>query len=135
MLEPNQWKRRPEPDSWSPVEIVCHLRDVELEVNLPRYWALLTEERPFVSAVETDGWAAERAYIEQPPDEALATLARARKESLSILSSIRTAEWQRQARHALLGPTSLAELGGVSADHDLIHLAQLRSAIAVFTPL
>ena len=134
-LDVKQWKLRPEPDAWAPVEIVCHLRDVELEVNLPRYWALLTEERPFVSAVESDHWAAERAYIEQAPDEALAAFARARRESLSILGSIRAIEWQRQARHALLGPTSLAELGGVSADHDRIHLAQLRSAIGVFTPL
>ncbi len=35
-LSIDDWKRKPAPTEWCLTEILCHLRDVEVEVNLPR---------------------------------------------------------------------------------------------------
>jgi hypothetical protein len=39
-------------------------------------------------------------------------------------------QWRLPARHALFGPTTLTELVSLATDHDLVHLSQLRSALA-----
>ena len=35
-------------------EIACHLRDVDLEVNLPRVQAVLETDNPFIAGAVTD---------------------------------------------------------------------------------
>jgi len=39
------------------------------------------------------------------------------------------AEWDRPARHAIFGPTSLQELVGFMAEHDRLHVRQAFEAI------
>jgi FMN phosphatase YigB (HAD superfamily) len=130
-LSATRWRTRPEPASWAPVEIVCHLRDVEIEVNRPRYWALINQSDAFVPAADPDRWAAERGYIRQEGERALSDFCRARLESIQLLESTDAEVWSRSALHALLGRTNLAELASISADHDTLHLDQLRRALAV----
>jgi hypothetical protein len=61
---------------------------------------------------------------------AFAKLAELRGLLLSQLASLTLEEWARSARHALLGPTTLAEVFSTSAEHELVHLAGLRAAQA-----
>jgi phosphoglycolate phosphatase-like HAD superfamily hydrolase len=129
-LAATRWRNRPEPASWSPVEIVCHLRDVEREVNAPRYRSLINQSDVFVPAADPDRWAAERGYIGQDGQSALSDFCRARLENIQLLEATDPAVWSRSALHALLGPTDLAELASFAADHDTLHLDQLRRALA-----
>ncbi len=129
-LDPANWARRPAPDSWAPVEIVCHLRDVEAEVNLPRLRVILAEAEPFISAADTDRWAEARGYRAQSGPPALQAFAQARLEALRLLEGLEPVAWRRPALHALLGPTSLGEILNIVADHDLVHLGQLRQALS-----
>lgn len=133
-LSPTRWRTRPEPAAWSPVEILCHMRDVELEVNGPRYHALLSQSSAFVPAADPDRWAAERGYIGQDGESARLDFCRARLENIQLLESTGSDVWIRPALHALFGPTDLAELASFVADHDLLHLDQLRRALAVRPP-
>ncbi|MEJ2753088.1 MAG: hypothetical protein P8169_10515, partial [Chloroflexota bacterium] len=64
------WHWRPDESSWSLTEVMCHLRDVEREVHLARYLAVLSRDNPFLSGVTSDEWAAARAYYEQDGREA-----------------------------------------------------------------
>jgi FMN phosphatase YigB (HAD superfamily) len=128
-LDDESWTGCPRSGEWSPVEIVCHLRDVELEVNQPRIQAVLDQQNPFVHAADPDAWAAERAYASQPPLPALQAFVDARKETISRLEAIDSGEWLRPARHALFGPTTLREIAAIIADHDLRHLTQLRACL------
>ena len=41
------WKLRSGPSEWSLTEILCHLRDVDAEVNLPRLSLFARERQPF----------------------------------------------------------------------------------------
>ncbi len=129
-LDSTDWPRRPASDSWSPVEIVCHLRDVEAEVNVPRLKTLLASEDAFVHGADTDHWAEERNYRGQSPGPALDAFIQARKETLGLVRDLEEAQWSRRARHSFLGPTTLREVVSIIADHDLVHLSQLRRAIA-----
>ncbi|MEP7359048.1 MAG: DinB family protein, partial [Anaerolineales bacterium] len=121
-----QWTSRPAPAEWSLTELVCHLRDVEREVNLPRLHTLVESNNPFVAGADTDPWAIERNYQSQSGPAALQDFIAARKEASAYLRTQPSSIWQRTARHAIFGPTQLVEIVGWILDHDLIHLNQVR---------
>lgn len=120
------WKLRPGATEWSLTEIVCHLRDVDQEVNLPRMHSVIKADNPFISAANTDPWAIERDYQSQSGPDALKDFMRVREELYKFLEGRPEAIWSRSARHAIFGPTHLAEMVGWILDHDRIHLEQLR---------
>jgi FMN phosphatase YigB (HAD superfamily) len=127
-LPDEAWRARPSPGEWSLTELVCHLRDVEREVNRPRQRAVVESDNPFVAGADTDPWAVERDYQSQSGPEALAAFSAARQEAAGYLAAQPEAVWARTARHAILGPTRLSEIVGVVLDHDLIHLEQVRAS-------
>ncbi len=120
------WTRRPAANEWSLTELVCHLRDVEREVNLPRLHTLVESDNPFVAGADTDPWAIERDYQSQSGPAALQDFIAARKEAAAYLRLQPNSIWSRTARHAIFGPTQLVEIVGWILDHDLIHLNQVR---------
>ena len=122
-------RRCPVPNEWSLTEIICHLRDTELEVNLLRLRMLLDLEEPFIPARVTDAWADERAYNSQDLAQALRDFTTARVEMVDTLRGL-TVEWQRKARHAIFGPTTLQELVKFMVEHDKLHIRQIWSTIA-----
>ena len=127
-LSPDTWRHRPAPAEWCLTEIICHLRDVEREVNLPRIRKLLAEENPFLAGEVTDRWVEERHCADQDGRVVLADFIAARKEALGLLNGLQT-EWSRKARHAIFGPTSLLELVGFVAGHDRAHVQQIWKTI------
>ncbi len=128
-LPDGSWSRRPAETEWSLAEIACHLRDVDAEVNLPRARAVLTTDNPFVSGIDSDAWAVERQYQAQSGPSALADFAQARRALCALLAAQPAPAWQRPARHAFFGPTTLAEIMGLALDHDRIHLTQTRDTL------
>lgn len=121
-----RWSRRPADGEWSLTEIVCHMRDVEREVNLPRLRAVIEQDNPFIAGADTDPWALERDYQSQDGPRALRDFAQARQASARLLRLQPPSVWSRTARHAIFGPTQLIEIVGWFLDHDLIHLEQVR---------
>jgi FMN phosphatase YigB (HAD superfamily) len=118
------WRRSPAPAEWCLTEIICHLRDVEREVNLPRLRKVLAEQNPFLVGETTDIWVKERKCAEQDGRQALVEFTAARKETIALLDGL-AAEWSRPARHAIFGPTTLQELVGFVAGHDRAHVQQI----------
>jgi FMN phosphatase YigB (HAD superfamily) len=125
-----EWTRFPVPNEWCLTEIICHLRDVEREVNLPRLHRMLAEENPFLVGVTTDVWVKERKCAEQNGPQALVDFTVARKEMLGLLEGL-LAEWSRPARHSLFGPTSLQEQVGFMAGHDRAHVQQVWKTLPI----
>ena len=118
------WLQKPYPDEWSLAEIICHMRDVDIEVNLPRIKKVIKEINPFIPGMDTDPWVAERQYILQDCLAALDNFILARVDLLSLLEGLTPEDWQRPARHAILGPTTIHELAGIIASHDRLHIQQ-----------
>jgi FMN phosphatase YigB (HAD superfamily) len=122
-LPPESWLERPAPGEWCLTEIVCHLRDVELETNLPRIRKVLEEENPFLPGVVSDKWVEERNSAAQDGHTALFEFTEARKQALALLEE--QSNWSRTARHAIFGPTTLQELVRIIAGHVQAHVQQV----------
>jgi FMN phosphatase YigB (HAD superfamily) len=124
-----QWRAHSAPEEWSPTEIVCHLRDVEVEVHTPRIRLVTETPNPFLSSAITDPWAVERNYPAQDGPSALSAFETARRATLAFVQNLPATAWQRPARHAIFGPTHLAEIVAWALDHDRLHLTQLAQAL------
>jgi FMN phosphatase YigB (HAD superfamily) len=118
-------ERRPIEGEWSVGEVLCHLRDVDTEVNLPRLNKVINEQYPFLAGQDTDPWAEIRQYCQQDSLQALADFTYARLEVLRILENLPAEGWERGARHAIFGPTHLHELVNIIAGHDILHVQQI----------
>jgi FMN phosphatase YigB (HAD superfamily) len=116
---------RPVVDDWSITEILCHMRDVEREVDQPRIKKILDEEAPFIPAELPDEWTKTREYSRQDGLSALREFTSVRIQTLEMLQTLAPAQWSRKARHAIFGPTALQELVGFNAEHDRLHIQQV----------
>ena len=101
-----QWIEHPQPGEWSYTEIMCHLRDVDSEVNSPRIKQVLDQQNPFLPGIDSDKWAQERLYFCQNGPDAMKDFTTSRIELLNLLDSLNAADWERPASHAIFGPTS-----------------------------
>jgi FMN phosphatase YigB (HAD superfamily) len=122
-------EKRPMPEEWSASEVLCHLRDVDAEVNLPRLQKVVNENNPFLPGQDTDPWADARQYCLQDGLQALSDFTQARLELLRLLENLPQGGWNLQARHAIFGPTNLTELVNIIAGHDILHVQQVYKAI------
>jgi FMN phosphatase YigB (HAD superfamily) len=120
-----QWTHHPDPAEWCPAEIVCHLRDVDIEVNIPRIRKIIQEDNPFLPGMDTDRWNEERQYHYQDGLQALDSFTLARIRLLALLTETQSTHWQRTARHSIFGRTDINELVSFIAGHDRIHIQQL----------
>jgi len=140
---------RPAEASWSAVEIVCHLRDVE-ELFLLRFQTMLAIDDPKILTfsatpealrrwgisgsvghpLDPDGWAEDRQYQRADARAALAAFAKRRGELLALLDSLSPAQWERGGIHLLRGRMTLADWAASLAAHDDNHMDQLDRALA-----
>ena len=127
--KPLNLSKRPVPNEWSPSEVMCHLRDVDAEVNLWRLQKIINESNPFIPGQETDQWADARQYCLQDGLQALSDFTKERKQLLKLLENLSEADWSRPARHAIFGPTTLRELVNIIAGHDILHVQQVFKAL------
>jgi len=84
---------------------------------------ILAEENPFINAEVTDRWVEDRDYANQDGRDALMQFTDHRKSLLQILDSLDSG-WNRPARHAIFGPTSVRELVRFIGEHDQAHVRQ-----------
>lgn len=120
-----EWAQRPAPDEWSLVEVLCHLRDTEAEINQSRLSRLMTETEPFLGAYSTTEWSEERDYIHQDGRAAFRDYLAARLLTLGTLQGLAEEDWGRKARHSIFGPTNLTEMVAFMATHDRLHIQQI----------
>lgn len=132
-LTESQWYTRPEPGEWSPSEIIQHLIDAELAALQSRLDLILNKEFVFLPKVDLTRMAAERPADAPSGPDALAALIDARQATYNRLQSLAVEDWERTARHAIFGPTTLTELVAFTLDHDWKHLRQLRETVAIVT--
>ncbi len=123
------WHKRPDEESWSLSEVMCHLRDVEYEVHWPRYLAVISKENPFLAGAVSDEWATTRAYRAQDGREAAVSFLALRRQSLETLRALDYEDWQRTGTHAFFGTTSLQELMNLAVQHDTSHWQQIEELL------
>jgi len=128
-LDGATWRARPAEAEWSPIEIVCHLRDEEAEDFPARLRVAVTGGRQF-TPVDPERWAEERHYRDADPREALAALRTLRAASLRFLGTLSADRLSAAVEHPRLGPLSGADLVAAWVAHDRLHLRQLTGTLA-----
>lgn len=120
---------RPRDGEWSLREVLCHMRDVDQEVNIKRVESILSEENVFIHGQATDQWTVERHYQDQDGQTAFRDFVAVRVRLIEILSGLNSEDWDRRARHTFLGPTTLREMVEIMVDHDRLHLSQASALV------
>jgi len=128
-LTESQWLQKPERNEWSIQEVICHLRDVENEVNIPRLMKFLGEDNPFISGVDSDPWVNERAYNNSYTPDALIHFCSARASLLMNLDRLSEDDWEKHGQHSIFGPTTLREILGFISVHDRDHANQINKIL------
>lgn len=121
----SDWPRRPEPGTWSPHEVLSHLRDAQ-GVLEQRVAAILEHDDPDLEAKMVWSWnqEARSATTQEVLDAYLASRAR-------VLERLRGAPadaWWRTGRHREFGRLTLTQQVSYFAAHEPTHLRQLRAA-------
>jgi hypothetical protein len=127
-LEPALWLERPAASEWSPLEIVCHLRDEEIEDFGARVRIVESGGERFVP-IDPERWAVERRYREAEPTAALAAFTDRRAANVEYLRSI-TPDGLRGTLTSGTATLSGLDLLAAWVTHDRLHLAQLAATLA-----
>jgi len=84
--------RRPAPDTWSPLEYACHVRDV-CRVYTERLHLMRTEDDPHYPNWDQDATAVEDRYAEQDPATVAAELVEAAETLATAFAAVD--DWTR----------------------------------------
>ena len=122
-------RTRPAPGEWSPVEILCHLRDEETEDFGARLRVIVDGTGEF-APIAPERWAEERRYREANLSDVLQTLRARRQASLDLLASVAPDTLTGSRPHKRLGRLSGLDILAAWVAHDRIHLAQLAGTLA-----
>src|SRR5215216_2633639 len=123
-LVEEDWRKEPAHHDWAMNEIVCHLRDTEIEVYQMQLNLMIEKEGAFIPRPDSDVWANEREYLNVDGKTALTEFTSARIANLKTLKGLSEEMWTRGARHAIFGPTDFLEVTSFIADHDRLHVQQ-----------
>jgi hypothetical protein len=112
-------------DTFSVLENVCHLRDIEVEGYARRLGLLLREDDPLLPDLNGSVLARERRYNEQPLRPALDAFTSMRRRCLATLADVTPEELTRRGRFENVGPVTLGRLLELWIEHDQEHLRDL----------
>ena len=115
---------KPTPESWSILEVVCHLYDEEVNDFRPRLDIMLHRPNDEFAPNNPQEWVTERRYNEQDLGVMLNKFAEEREKSLAWLRTLEGANWE--ATYTTPWRTMTAGDMLVSwVTHDILHIRQL----------
>jgi hypothetical protein len=127
-------RERPHGKTWSVVEHICHLRDIEKEGYTVRITRLLTENQPFLEDIDGDRLAVERGYINQDFNEALEAFINARAVNIEAIRDLSADQLSKSGMFENTGPLTLVDLLNKMREHDGEHINELTQLRSTFTP-
>ncbi len=122
---PTSWAGIPS-EHLTPIEQICHVRDVEVEGYQVRFRRTLTELNPHLESLDTDEMARTRFYAASDEREVLASFRVARAHTLELMSGLSGEQLRRPAFFEGYGAVTLQSLVHYLCSHDQQHLAGLQ---------
>lgn len=123
-LADDEARWRPEPESWSVLEVVNHLLDEEREDFRPRIDVMLRRGAEVWFPIDPEGWVTARGYNQRSLEPSLAAFLAARAESAGWLRGLGEADWE-VAYEAPFGSIRAGDVLAAWAAHDVLHMRQL----------
>jgi len=116
--------------AWNASQVLGHLGDAA------RYWGArffrtVREENPRLPGVDQDALMTYFAYRYRPLDELLQAFRLTSAGNVALLRGLPAEAWERTGVHEERGPMTLREMAEVEADHEIMHVRQLREALGL----
>jgi hypothetical protein len=122
---PPTWEGIPS-ESFTAIEQICHIRDIETDGYRVRIRRLLREEDPTLVSLDSYALAKERRYAEATPSDVLAAFRAARASTLDTIRCLTADELARRGEFEGYGPVTLRGVIHYLCSHDQQHLAGLQ---------
>jgi hypothetical protein len=116
-------KIRPAPESWSILEVVCHLYDVEREDFREHLDFILHRQDEEYHAIDPQAWVTERHYNEQDFQEMQDKFFVERRKSLEWLKGVANSDWDTTYTSEY-GSVTAGEMCSCWVAHDNLHIRQ-----------
>lgn len=121
--EQARWK--PDPESWSVLEVVNHLYDEERDDFRRRLDLTLHHPEEPWPGIDPEAWCVEREYNQRELGESEQRFRKEREESITWLETLKSPDWNRVHRHPRLGELRAGDILASWTVHDLLHGRQL----------
>ena len=122
---PKSWDGIPS-ESFTAIEQICHVRDIEIDGYQVRFRRTLSETSPTLETIDGYELAKVRAYAQSKPADALAAFRAGRARTVETLSSLTASDLERPAVFDDYGALTLRSLVHYLCSHDQQHLAGLQ---------
>ena len=127
---------KPNPESWSILEVICHLYDLQREDFREHLDFILHRQHEEWHMIDPQSWVTERKYNEQNFAEMNEKFFAERQLSLEWLRELSNSDWETTSS-SQYGSTSAGEMFACWIAHDNLHIRQLvelrRTRIENFT--
>jgi hypothetical protein len=126
--------QRPEPEEWSVVELLAHLRASADVRGDQRIEQMLAEDEPTIRTMSPRSWPLISSYVELPFSESLAAFTAQRERLLRRLRSLNPDAWQRGATLTGLGTRRYETVHSEAealARHEESHVMQIEQRAAL----
>ncbi len=121
----DEYNFRPNKNSWSILEILCHLYDEEREDFRTRVKNTLMCPEKQPPSIDPPGWVKSRKYAGQDYNEKLKSFLTERKESIKWLKSLGNPSWKNTYTHPTAGVLTAYDLLANWLAHDYHHIRQV----------
>jgi len=115
---------KPNPESWSILEVVCHLYDEEREDFREHLDFILHRQNEEWHSIDPQGWVTERKYNEQDLYKMSENFFTERQKSLEWLTEISNSDWETTYT-SQYSSVSAGEMFSCWVAHDNLHVRQL----------
>lgn len=123
-ITPEESRVKPNPESWSMLEVVCHLYDTEREDFREHLDFILHRQDEQYHAIDPQGWIKERKYNERDFVQMQDKFFAERRQSLEWLRGLSDSNWD-STYTSEYGALSAGEMFSCWIAHDNLHIRQL----------
>ena len=122
---PSSWEGVPS-ESFTAIEQICHVRDIEIDGYHVRFQRTLSESNPTLASIDSEILAKKRSYATSSATEVFAVFHAARATTIELITGLSPEQLVRTAVFEGYGALSLRSLVHYLCSHDQQHLAGLQ---------
>jgi DinB superfamily len=122
---PPSWDGIPS-ETFTAIEQICHVRDIELDGYRIRFHRALTETNPTLDSLDSYQLARQRNYASANAADVLLDVRIARATTIQLLRTLTPEQFARPALFEGYGPLTVRGLAHYLCSHDQQHLAGLQ---------
>lgn len=126
---PVTWDGMPS-ETFTAIEQLCHVRDIEIAGYHRRFRRLLEEENPFLESIDGYALVTQRRYADADPVAVLSAIRAAREQTLELLEGLDESQFKRRGTYEDYGQVTVTAMTHILCSHDQQHLAGMQWLLA-----